>query len=493
MTKLAIIGAGASGLASAVAAVKEGMSPIVYERSHDIGGVWQVNCHDISQPGRAWPGMKVNISRHTGTFSDFSWPSSTADFPTTEEMYAYLKRYVDHFDLMKYIRFGTKVSQIIPHDNHWVIHGENDGKKFEDEVDAVIVATGKYSKPHIPAFNGLNKIKDKYIHSALFRNSTSYLNKKVLIVGGSLSGTAIAEEIASIAEVTHLLRKERWIVKRYRSSDPKNNGPLLPRDLLKSEALSVVAQTPEEQYQHMQEHCKEQNEFLEWQMLPESPVGFVVADEYLSNVRSQKITPVRGEIDYFTENTAILRDGKCLNFDLVIFCTGYEQDLSFIPVELGSQVQSCLLYEDIFPTTVENIAFIGMYKNARGAVFPIVQLQAELACRIFSGRLDLADKDTIKDEISNTSHERNEINYLNALAEKLGVLPDYSALNLGEKHMIYDGAFTPARFLLNGPHSNKDLALKLIEQTETYRRELLQSNKKVPSLANLCKQKIKII
>lgn len=40
MSKLAIIGAGPSGLTSAVAALKEGLTPTVFEMSHRIGGVW---------------------------------------------------------------------------------------------------------------------------------------------------------------------------------------------------------------------------------------------------------------------------------------------------------------------------------------------------------------------------------------------------------------------------------------------------------------------
>jgi dimethylaniline monooxygenase (N-oxide forming) len=81
MQRIAIIGAGASGLTSAEAALEEGMLPSIFEASHRIGGVWGPDNREASDHGSAWPGMKVDISRHTGTFSHFQWPQNATDFP----------------------------------------------------------------------------------------------------------------------------------------------------------------------------------------------------------------------------------------------------------------------------------------------------------------------------------------------------------------------------------------------------------------------------
>jgi dimethylaniline monooxygenase (N-oxide forming) len=435
--------------------------------------------------------MRVNVSRHTGTFADFKWQDDTADFPVTEEVYTYLNQFSEHHNLRQYIHFGCKVNKVSRRDTKWIVSWKKDTQTIEEVFDAVIVASGKFSKPSIPAFEGIENLTVKKLHSIEYRSAQAFANQRVLIVGGSLSGTAIAEEVAKTTHVSHLLRRERWVVKRYRSSDPKNNGPLLPKDLLKSQASYLISLTPEEQYNNMVEHCSEQNVFPEWRMTLDSPRGFVVADEYFNEVRAGNIVPIRGEIDHFMGTYVLLKSGRRIDFDAIIFCTGYENDLSFLDDALQIKVNKSSLYEDIFPEDIDKIAFIGLYPGARAAVLPIVELQAKLACRTFCEQIELPETEKMKAEIAQTPKERNEIKYMNALAHKLGVFPNYDSFNMGVKHMLINGAFSPARFLLTGQHSDKESALKIIEETEIYRRELLHSKDRIPTLYTLCSLKLK--
>lgn len=484
MAKLAVIGAGPSGLTSAVAALKNGLIPTVFEMSHKIGGVWGPDDRDISDQSAAWPGMKVNISRHTGTFSDVPWPPEAPDFPTTHEVYSYLCTYAEHHKIIPFIKFGAQIVRVFPKKNLWVVQWEEKKGVLQEEVfDSVIVATNKFTNPYIPECPGLDKIKGKMLHSSKYRSADAFANKKILVVGGSLSGTAIAEEVAKKAFVTHLLRKERWIIQRYRSSDPLNKGPFLPRDLLKTYASAQKILSREEQYHFMMRHCAEQNEFPEWRMSPDSPSGFVVADEYIHWLRLGKIKPIRGDIKCFTKSKVILHNEKHLNFDFVIFCTGYQRKLDFLPEPLRATTP---LYEDTFPLGTQGIAFVGMYPGTRGAVFPLVELQASLACKVFSDQYRLPSVEVMLEEMAKTPAHRDEIQFSTAIAKKLGILPNLDSLNPGLRHMLLNGAYTPARFRLTGSHSNPAMAIKMIEETECYRRQLLDSKEKIPSLASLC-------
>ncbi|QMT59102.1 NAD(P)/FAD-dependent oxidoreductase [Legionella sp. PC997] len=486
MHKIAIIGAGASGLTSAVAALDEGIVPTLFEMSFRVGGVWGPDDRKPSDQGSAWPGMKVNISRHTGTFSNFNWPTDTADFPTTQEVYDYLSNYTKHFNLLPYIRFGCRVIEVLEQDGKWLIRWQENKTTLKEELfDSLIIATSKFTNPYIPKFKGLDQLQDNMLHSSKYKSAKEFVNKRVLILGGSLSGTSLAEEVAKITEVTHLLRKERWVIKRYRSSDPQNDGPVLPRDLLKTYASSQKPMSREEQYQFMLQHCSEQNEVPEWHMSPNSPVGFVVADDYFKEVRCGKLKPICGEVDYFLNSSVVLKDGRTLEFDVVIFCTGYERDLSFLPEHLRLPPTS-LLYEDTFSLATHRLAYIGMYPGARGAVFPLVELQARYACGVFSGRLKLPPIETMKEEAAHTSKDRDELEFSTALAEKLGITPNLNSYNWGLRHMLLNGAYTPARFRLEGLHSNPKAALKSIEETALYRHTLLKAHDKVPSLVSLC-------
>lgn len=476
MHKIAIIGAGPSGLTSAAAAIKEGLIPTIFEMSNRIGGVWGPDKREVDDHSSAWPGMRVNISRHTGTFSDFSWPKNASDFPTTQEVYEYLSNYTKHHRLERYIQFGTQVIQIIPKDKRWLVRWQKDSKQTKEALfDSVLICTSKFSNAFIPDFQGLDHLKGNMIHSSKYRGPESFNNKKVLVVGGSLSGTSIAEELAQTTSVIHLIRKERWMIKRYRSIDPKNNGPLLPRDLLKSYASAQQVLSNEEQYQLMLEHCAEQNEFPEWRMHPHSPVGFVIADDYLNWVRAGALKPIRGDIKQFNKTSVTLENGERIDFDFVIFCTGYQRNLFFLPEDL--RIKSPL-YEDTFPPGFNGIAFIGRSPGPRGAVFPLAELQAELACAVFSGRYTLPSPKEMRKEIAKTPEDRDEVQFTLSLAERLGIAPNPDSFPPSIRRILIDGAYTPARFRLTGEHSNPAMALEMIKETERYRRKLLRSKKK---------------
>jgi dimethylaniline monooxygenase (N-oxide forming) len=88
MPKVAIIGAGPSGLTAAKSLAEYGIVPIVLESSRDIGGMW-------AGEGRgAWSAdMRTNLSHYLCAFSDFPWPAVTESFPVRSEVAGYLRNY----------------------------------------------------------------------------------------------------------------------------------------------------------------------------------------------------------------------------------------------------------------------------------------------------------------------------------------------------------------------------------------------------------------
>uniref|UniRef100_A0A8D2KAZ6 Flavin-containing monooxygenase n=1 Tax=Urocitellus parryii TaxID=9999 RepID=A0A8D2KAZ6_UROPR len=48
--KVAVIGAGVSGLVSLKCCVDEGLEPTCFERTEDIGGLWSANSDTASHP-----------------------------------------------------------------------------------------------------------------------------------------------------------------------------------------------------------------------------------------------------------------------------------------------------------------------------------------------------------------------------------------------------------------------------------------------------------
>lgn len=98
--KIAIIGAGISGLLACRYTLSKGFHPIVFEFRSGVGGVWTKTIKTT----------KLQTPRDFYQFSDFPWPNSvTEEFPTQQQVLDYIQSYAKHFDLLKYIRFNTKV------------------------------------------------------------------------------------------------------------------------------------------------------------------------------------------------------------------------------------------------------------------------------------------------------------------------------------------------------------------------------------------------
>lgn len=60
--RVAVVGAGVSGLAATKCCLDEGLEPTCFEQSQDIGGLWR---YTVSPQGLSWPGQ-LQLCRVTG-------------------------------------------------------------------------------------------------------------------------------------------------------------------------------------------------------------------------------------------------------------------------------------------------------------------------------------------------------------------------------------------------------------------------------------------
>ena len=67
-----------------------------------------------------------------------------------------------------------------------------DNKITNEIFDNVIVASGHFSVPFIPEYDGMNNFPGRILHSHDFRDAEEFRNKNVIVLGSSYSAEDIA-------------------------------------------------------------------------------------------------------------------------------------------------------------------------------------------------------------------------------------------------------------------------------------------------------------
>ncbi|XP_047272175.1 dimethylaniline monooxygenase [N-oxide-forming] 4 isoform X5 [Homo sapiens] len=328
--KVAVIGAGVSGLSSIKCCVDEDLEPTCFERSDDIGGLWKFTTTVCSITKRP-------------------------DFSETGQ---------------------------------WDVVTETEGKQNRAVFDAVMVCTGHFLNPHLPleAFPGIHKFKGQILHSQEYKIPEGFQGKRVLVIGLGNTGGDIAVELSrTAAQVLLSTRTGTWVLGR--SSDwgyPYNM-------MVTRRCCSFIAQVLPSRFLNWIQERKLNKRFNHedygLSITKGKKAKFIVNDELPNCILCGAITMKTSVIE-FTETSAVFEDGTVEeNIDVVIFTTGYTFSFPFFEEPLKSLcTKKIFLYKQVFPLNLERatLAIIGLI-GLKGSILSGTELQARWVTRVFKG------------------------------------------------------------------------------------------------------------
>ena len=173
-----IIGGGQAGLSVGYHLKQRGIPFLILDASARIGDAWR----------HRWDSLRLfTPARHAG-LDGMPFPAPPFSFPTKDEMADYLESYARHFDLP--VRSGVRVDRLSRSGDRFVVTAGEE--RFE--ADNVIIAMGKHQQSRVPPFARELDRDIVQIHSADYRNPSQLRDGAVLIVGVGNSGAEIALE-----------------------------------------------------------------------------------------------------------------------------------------------------------------------------------------------------------------------------------------------------------------------------------------------------------
>ena len=205
--RVAVIGAGMSGLVAAHRLRQAGIDVVVVEKNADVGGTWLEN---------TYPGCRVDVSNHFYSYSfaqRLDWPDS---FSPQQVLLDYFRTVADDNGLRELIRFDTEVTAVELDEATMTWRLEllgPDGGEHTLEANAVVSAVGQLNRPKMPDIPGIEQFAGPSFHSARWDHDVDLAGKKVVVIG---TGASAAQFIPLVAEdaghLTVFQRTPAWFL-----------------------------------------------------------------------------------------------------------------------------------------------------------------------------------------------------------------------------------------------------------------------------------------
>ncbi len=206
--RVAIVGAGASGLCAAIRFGEAGIPYTIFEKNDEVGGTWYEN---------RYPGCAVDTPNHFYQFSfapNNDWPNYYSRQPA---ILAYLKGCAERFGIRPHIRFGSEVvaADYDEADRSWLVRSRGaDGKERSERFNVLVCAVGQLNRPAIPALPGLDSFEGEIVHTATWDETTSMAGKRVALIGTGASAVQVGPGIVDeVAALTVYQRSGSWVVR----------------------------------------------------------------------------------------------------------------------------------------------------------------------------------------------------------------------------------------------------------------------------------------
>lgn len=180
---IVVIGAGQAGLAIGHHLADQGRDFVILDAATEPAAAWRAR----------WDSLRLFTAARYDALPGRPFPGDPDHYPSRDEVVEYLTAYAHELP----VDLDSRAQRVVPIDGAYRVELED--RAFE--AGQVVVATGPFQTPRIPALARDLDPSVCSLHSSDYRRPGEIPAGRVLVVGGGNTGYQIAEELAATHEV----------------------------------------------------------------------------------------------------------------------------------------------------------------------------------------------------------------------------------------------------------------------------------------------------
>ncbi len=332
--RVAIVGAGFSGLGMAIRLRQKGIDDfVVLERAADVGGTWRDN---------TYPGCACDVPSHLYSFSFALNPNWSRWFSPQQEILDYLRWCAGHFGVTPHICWNEEVI-----DASW----DEDEQRWRITTSSgqltaqvLVLGNGPLSEPSIPPIPGLACFEGTLFHSARWDHSHDLAGERVAVIGTGASAVQFVPRIQPyVGHLTLFQRTPPWVL-------PRQDRPISGRQRALFRALPLAQHLVRTAIYWQREllvpgfvyrprlmkgaerlalqHLASQvaDPVLRAKLTPSYPMGckrILLSDDFYPALTQDNVEVVTERICEVRTSSIVTQDGREHTVDTIILATGF--------------------------------------------------------------------------------------------------------------------------------------------------------------------------
>jgi cation diffusion facilitator CzcD-associated flavoprotein CzcO len=430
LPRVAVIGAGSSGLAALKTLALAGVPVDCFEKGPQVGGNWVLD--NPNGQSACYETLEINTSTSRMAYSDFPMPGHYPAYARHDQVAAYFESYVDHFALREAIAFDTEVVRVErtqqathglgePLDPQgWTVRTVGpDGTRVR-EYAVVIVANGHHWDPRLPEPAYPGHFDGEQIHAHDYRGQDQLHGRDVVVVGAGNSAMDIASVAARVARSAVISqRRGQWVLPKFTAGIP-------------SDLIAVPGWAPWWVTRARMRLGALLGGSLAHYGLPHpehapSRSHPVQSEEIRGALASGRLT-ARPGIRRLAGDRVLFTDGTSARADLLVWATGYRVTFPFLdPGLLAAEDNDLPLFQRALHPDLPGLFFVGLLQPI-GAVMPLAEAQSRWIAELLRGEYALPTESELRARMQ-ADHERQRSRFYSSPRHTMEV--DFDLFRVG--------------------------------------------------------------